>query len=101
MVDAGDLETSETDYGANRRMIKEAVASILEAGARPLVIGGDDSVPIPVFRAYEGRGNFTILQIDGVHNCLPRDQPQGFLDDGRLGRIDDDRDAGDIGFRGN
>ena len=37
---------------------------MLAAGAAPLVLGGDDSVPIPVFRAYEGRGPMTVLQID-------------------------------------
>ena len=64
VVDAGNLATSETDYALNRNIIREAVAGILNAGARPLVIGGDDSVPIPVFQAYEGRGAYTILQID-------------------------------------
>ncbi len=38
--------------------------TILEAGGVPVVIGGDDSVPIPVLRAFEGRGPLTILQID-------------------------------------
>jgi agmatinase len=36
----------------------------LHAKAAPIVIGGDDSVPIPVFQAFEDRGPFTILQID-------------------------------------
>ena len=30
----------------------------------PICIGGDDSVPIPILRAYEGRGPITILQVD-------------------------------------
>ena len=29
-----------------------------------MVMGGDDSVPIPVFRAYENHGPITIVQID-------------------------------------
>lgn len=28
------------------------------------MLGGDDSVPIPFFRAFEGRGDFTLVQID-------------------------------------
>ena len=65
IVDCGDLETSETDYAANRQMIKTAVSQILDADAVPIVIGGDDSVPSPVFQAFEGRGkSYTILQID-------------------------------------
>ena len=64
VVDAGDLIVSETDFAGNRDAITAAVAQILDAGAAPVVIGGDDSVPIPVLRAYEGRGPLTILQID-------------------------------------
>jgi len=30
----------------------------------PICIGGDDSVTIPILRAYEGRGPLTILQVD-------------------------------------
>jgi len=29
-----------------------------------VLLGGDDSVPIPFFQAFEGRGAFTLLQID-------------------------------------
>ena len=32
--------------------------------AVPVVLGGDDSVPIPLFQAFEGRGTFTVLQVD-------------------------------------
>ena len=30
----------------------------------PIVIGGDHAIPIPVLRAYEGRGPITLVQID-------------------------------------
>jgi len=40
------------------------VASILERAAVPVCIGGDDSVPIPILRAYRDRGPLTILQVD-------------------------------------
>ena len=64
VVDAGDLATSESDFAGNRTTITNAVKQILQAGAAPIVIGGDDSVPIPVFQAFEGRGPFTVLQFD-------------------------------------
>ncbi|MEM7115006.1 MAG: arginase family protein [Chloroflexota bacterium] len=64
IVDAGDLPTSETDFAHNRALIANAVGQILDAGAKPLVIGGDDSIPIPVFQAFAGRDKYTILQID-------------------------------------
>lgn len=64
IVDAGDLPTSDSDYAANRSAITGAVKQILTRGAAPVVLGGDDSVPIPVLQAYEGRGPITILQLD-------------------------------------
>ncbi|MFC1804157.1 arginase family protein, partial [Thermoproteota archaeon] len=64
VVDAGDLALGESDYASNRAIITNAVKQILHAKAAPIVVGGDDSVPIPVFQAFEGRGPFTILQID-------------------------------------
>ncbi|MCK8786622.1 arginase family protein [Roseomonas sp. NAR14] len=64
IVDCGDVETDPSDAEGNRARIEAAVRQVLAAGAVPVVIGGDDSVPIPVFRAYEGRGPLTILQVD-------------------------------------
>ena len=63
-VDAGDLACDETDSVANRLAIRQAVETILERGAVPIVIGGDDSVPIPMFEAFRDRGPLTIVQID-------------------------------------
>jgi len=63
-VDAGDLACSESDSVANRVAIRQAVETILELGAVPIVIGGDDSVPISVFEAFHDRGPCTIVQID-------------------------------------
>jgi agmatinase len=64
IVDAGDLTCSETDFALNRANIESAVRRVLDAGARPIVLGGDDSIPIPVWQAFEGRGLFTVLQFD-------------------------------------
>lgn len=64
IVDLGDIPTDAADPEGNRARIEAATRTILGAGAVPIVIGGDDSVPIPVLRAYEGRGPITILQID-------------------------------------
>lgn len=64
VIDCGDLDVDEADAAGNRRNIKAAISTILDRGATPVVIGGDDSVPIPMFQAFEGRGRFTILQLD-------------------------------------
>jgi agmatinase len=63
-VDCGDLPVDEADAAGNRQKIRAAISTILERGATPIVLGGDDSVPIPIFQAFEGRGRFTILQLD-------------------------------------
>jgi agmatinase len=64
MVDCGDVATNASDPAGNRARITQAIRTILEADAVPVVLGGDDSVPIPVLQAYEGRGPFAVLQID-------------------------------------
>jgi agmatinase len=63
-VDCGDLVFDENDSHGNRETIRSAIRKILDHGTVPIVIGGDDSVPIPMLEAFEGRGHFTILQID-------------------------------------
>jgi len=63
-LDWGNLDYSETDFAANRASIQNHVTSILDAGALPLVLGGDDSTPIPVLDAYRDHGPLTILQLD-------------------------------------
>ena len=63
-VDGGDLACTEADPAANRSAIRQAVATVIARGAVPIVIGGDDSVPIPVFEAFHDRGPLTIVQID-------------------------------------
>jgi agmatinase len=64
MADLGDVATDPWDAPGNRQRIEVAVRKVLDAGAIPIVLGGDDSVPIPVLAAYEGHGPLVILQID-------------------------------------
>jgi agmatinase len=64
LVDAGDVPGDPDDGKGNSRRTMEAVADILDRRAVPICIGGDDSVPIPILRAYEGRGPITVLQVD-------------------------------------
>lgn len=65
VVDPGNLPQEE-DASVARACIAEMVNWIVKAGAVPIVIGGDDSVPIQLLGAFAGRGSFTVLQID-VH----------------------------------
>jgi agmatinase len=64
VVDCGDLPGSQDDPVGNRERAQDVVASILAKNAIPLVLGGDDSVPIPVMCAYEGGEPFNVLQLD-------------------------------------
>ena len=75
IADCGDLPLDEADAPGNRTRIRSAVSTILDQGAIPIVLGGDDSVPIPLFQAFEGRGRFTILQLDAHIDF--RDEVQG------------------------
>lgn len=63
-VDAGDVRTDVKDAPGNRARIAAAVARVLAAGAKPVVLGGDDSVPIPVAAGFEGHGPLTVVQLD-------------------------------------
>ncbi len=63
-VDTGDLPTSVADNAGNRKLIEDKTRAILASGATPLMIGGDDSVPIPFFAGFADHGPIWILQID-------------------------------------
>ncbi|MEM7635890.1 MAG: arginase family protein, partial [Pseudomonadota bacterium] len=63
VCDLGNLGYGE-DSALNRAAVRAAVSAIVERGAVPVVLGGDDSIPIPMLQAFEGRGKYTIVQID-------------------------------------
>lgn len=68
-VDCGDLLFDEANASGNRNRIRASIAMLLNRGSVPVVMGGDDSVPIPMLQAIndkaaaEGR-KLTIVQID-------------------------------------
>ncbi|MGI8657979.1 MAG: arginase family protein [Candidatus Limnocylindria bacterium] len=64
LVDAGDVPGRPDDGAGNSARITAAVSAILDRGATPICLGGDDSVPIPILRAFADRGHLTILQVD-------------------------------------
>lgn len=63
LFDAGDLALDPLDRPANRAAIAAATREIVAAGAVPVMIGGDDSVPIPFLAGFAGT-RVNILQID-------------------------------------
>lgn len=73
-VDWGDLPIGE-DFAANRHTIETHIRSVLDGGAVPILLGGDDSIPIPALAAYEAHGPVTVLQLDAHIDW--RDEVQG------------------------
>lgn len=63
-VDAGDVEGVPGDGAGNSARAEEAVRTVLASGGVPVVLGGDDSIPIPVLRAFAGRPPLTVVQVD-------------------------------------
>jgi len=63
-VDCGDVRAEPGDTTGHLARAEQVVRRILAAGAMPIVLGGDHGVPIPVLRAFEGRGPITLVQID-------------------------------------
>ncbi len=63
-ADAGDLAMRADDSDGNRRLIREAVTEVVAVGAVPVLLGGDDSLPIPMLEALGEGGPLTILQVD-------------------------------------
>lgn len=64
IVDCGDVPADPLDIPGNSARATAAVRQIIERGALPVVLGGDDAIPIPFFRAFEGYGPLTLIQID-------------------------------------
>lgn len=64
-VDCGDLPFDESDFKQNRAVIRNAIAKIVSKNTVPILVGGDDSVPIPMLDALSATGQgYTVLQID-------------------------------------
>ena len=62
LSDAGDLALAE-DAAKARETIERGVREILDAGNKPLALGGDHSITYPILRAFRGQP-LTILHFD-------------------------------------
>ena len=63
-ADLGDLPTKSREGAKNRKLIRDCTRRILDAGAVPIMFGGDDSTPIPFVEGFSGHPPIVILQID-------------------------------------
>jgi agmatinase len=64
IVDMGDADIVHTDTETSHANIRAGVSAALDAGALPVVIGGDHSVNIPCIEAFEDQAPIHVLQID-------------------------------------
>ena len=78
IVDVGDVGGTPEDGAGNAARAEAAVRAVRTAGSIPIVLGGDDSVPIPVLRAFAGTGPLTVVQVDAHLDF--RDEVSGVRD---------------------
>ena len=64
VVDVGDVRPAMRRSSRPLPHAEAAIRKILAAGALPITIGGDHGIPIPIFRALDGGGPITLVQID-------------------------------------
>ncbi len=63
-IDAGEIETIMHDNAGNRARIEAKTREVLALPAVPILLGGDDSIPIPFLAAFADHGPVWVLQID-------------------------------------
>ena len=64
IVDMGDADIVHTNTEKSHANIEHGVRRILEAGALPVVLGGDHSVNIPCINAFSEQEEFHLVQLD-------------------------------------
>jgi agmatinase len=73
LVDCGDAPIIPANAARSRAVIADYVGRILDAGAFPILIGGDHSIPIPAMDAVSARvtGKVGYLHFDAHLDCQP------------------------------
>jgi agmatinase len=64
IFDYGDTPVNTEDFAANRSSITNAIRTLRQSGAVPVVLGGDDSIPIPVIAGFDDCSPLHVLQFD-------------------------------------
>ena len=70
VADVGDAPMSPLDFDGSLKSIEGFFASIHKAGATPISIGGDHTVPLPILRAIAKKEPVGIVQIDSHADTL-------------------------------
>jgi len=64
IADVGDAPVNPLDADDSLESVREFIATIRDAGARPLIAGGDHTVTLPILRALASSGPLGLLQLD-------------------------------------
>jgi guanidinobutyrase len=65
IADIGDVATNPYDLKDSVRIIEEAFGQILATGCRPLTLGGDHTIALPILRAMKARhGPVGLIHVD-------------------------------------
>lgn len=78
LVDCGDLAGDPRDLAGNKERAVTALTRVVASGAVPLVLGGDDSVPPLLLRAFADAGPVNVLHVDAHLDF--RDEVHGIPD---------------------
>jgi guanidinopropionase len=70
VADVGDAPVNPLDFERSLAMIEEFYAAIHRVGARPITIGGDHTVPLPILRAIARQEPVGMVQIDAHADTL-------------------------------
>jgi agmatinase len=107
LADAGDVPMIPANAERCRSYIERYVGEILTAGAMPICIGGDHSIPIPVGRALSASvtGRLGYVHFDAHIDCQPNFAGEDFTNWSHVARMIelpnvDPRNVAIIGARG-
>lgn len=64
IVDCGDVAMQSGDFDGNSQRTTEVIRQIRNAGAVPIVLGGDHAIPIPVMRGFDDIESMAVIQLD-------------------------------------
>ena len=65
IVDAGDIDVPPVAIEKAYEAIEHGVRRVLDAGAMPLIVGGDHSISLPILRAVSAKhGPVSLIQFD-------------------------------------
>ena len=74
VLDYGDVEAVPANLSRSHERLEQRLREILEAGALPLVLGGDHSLALPTMRALAeryGADGYAVLQLDTHADTAP------------------------------